>query len=72
MINLFFPESTGNLSIIRDGDRNGPKKDNLNIDRATISIDLSNIKSKIINEQLSKITEDLIKIQKKRKDVFGQ
>ncbi len=48
------------------------KKDSLDIDRATILIDGGNTKSKKITEQLSKVTEDLIKTQKKRKGVFGQ
>ncbi len=48
------------------------KKDNLDMDRASILIDGGNIRNKSINEQLVKVTEDLIKIQKKRKDAFGQ
>jgi len=48
------------------------KKDTLDIDRATVLIDGGNTKNKTISEQLSKVTEELIKIQKKRKDKFGQ
>jgi hypothetical protein len=43
------------------------KKDTLDIDRATILIDGGNTKNKTISEQLSKVTEELIKIQKKAK-----
>jgi len=48
------------------------KKDNLDIDWATILIDGGNTKSKTISDQLAKMTEDLMQIQKKRKDVFAQ
>jgi len=48
------------------------KKDSPDIDRAIILIDGGNTISKKIIEQLSKVTEDLIKIQKKRKGVFGR
>ena len=48
------------------------KNDNLDIDKASILIDGSNMKNKSISEQVTKVTEDLIKIQKKWKDVFGQ
>jgi hypothetical protein len=48
------------------------KKDNLDIDRASILIEGGNMKNKTISEQLTKVTEDLIKIQKKRKDAFDQ
>ncbi|CAF4586322.1 unnamed protein product [Rotaria sp. Silwood1] len=47
-------------------------KDNLDMDRASILIDGGNMRNKSINEQLVKVTEDLIKIQKKRKDAFDQ
>ncbi len=46
-------------------------KDNIDIDRATILIEGGNTKSKQISEQLSKVTEELIKIQKKRKEKFS-
>jgi hypothetical protein len=42
------------------------------MDRASILIDGGNMRNKSINEQLVKVTEDLIKIQKKRKDACGQ
>ncbi|CAM4808041.1 unnamed protein product [Rotaria magnacalcarata] len=48
------------------------KKDSLDIERATILIDGGNNKSKIIGEQLLKVTEDLIDIQKKRKSTFNK
>ncbi|CAF3752804.1 unnamed protein product [Rotaria sp. Silwood1] len=48
------------------------KKDSIEIDRSTILIHGGNTKSKEINEQLSKVTEELIKIQKKRKSKFSQ
>jgi hypothetical protein len=48
------------------------KKDSLDTDRATILIDVGNVKSKMISEQLSEVNEELIKIQKKRKDIFSQ
>ena len=48
------------------------KKDSLDMDRATILIEGGNTKNKKISEQLSKVTEELIKIQKKRKDKFSQ
>ncbi|CAF3359254.1 unnamed protein product [Rotaria socialis] len=47
-------------------------KDNLEIQRSTILIDCGNTKSKAINEQLSKVIEELIKIQTKRKNNFTQ
>ncbi|CAF4943706.1 unnamed protein product, partial [Rotaria socialis] len=47
-------------------------KDNLEIQRSTILIDGGNTKSKAINEQLSKVIEELIKIQTKRKNNFTQ
>ncbi|CAF2889007.1 unnamed protein product [Rotaria sp. Silwood2] len=63
-------------SIITDGSKRLQlalkNKNSLDIDRATILIDGGDTKSKTIIEQLSKITEELIKIQKKRKDTFGQ
>ncbi|CAF1331520.1 unnamed protein product [Rotaria sp. Silwood1] len=48
------------------------KKDSIEIDRSTILIHGGNTKSKEINEQLSKVTEELIKIQKKQKNKFSQ
>ncbi len=48
------------------------KKDSLDIDRATILIEGGNIKTKKIGEQLSEVTEELVKIQKKRRDKFAQ
>ncbi|CAF4117335.1 unnamed protein product [Rotaria magnacalcarata] len=48
------------------------QKDNLEIHRSTILIDGGNTKSKAVNEQLSKVTENLIQIQRKRKNSFGQ
>ncbi|CAM4842632.1 unnamed protein product [Rotaria magnacalcarata] len=48
------------------------QKDNLEIHRSTILIDGGNTKSKAVNEQLSKVTENLIQIQRKRKNNFGQ
>ncbi len=56
---------------IRDRNWSEIKKDSLDIDRATILTYHGNTKSKMISWQLSKVTEDLIKIQKKWKDVFG-
>ena len=48
------------------------QKDNLEIHRSTILIDGGNTESKAVNEQLSKVTENLIQIQTKRKNNFGQ
>jgi hypothetical protein len=45
-------------------------KDCVNIDRATILIDGGNNRSKIIGDELFKVTEDLMNIKKKRKDAF--
>ncbi len=47
-------------------------KDCINIDRATILIDGGNNRSKIIGDELFKVTEDLMNIQKKRKDTFAK
>ena len=44
------------------------KKDSISIDSASILIEGCNVRSKSISEQLSKVTDDLMKIQKKRKD----
>jgi myosin heavy subunit len=44
------------------------KKDSISIDSASILIEGGNVRSKSISEQLSKVTDDLIKIQNKRKD----
>jgi hypothetical protein len=43
------------------------KKDNLDIDRAIILIECDNTKSKTISAQVSRVTEDLIKIKKNEK-----
>jgi hypothetical protein len=48
------------------------KKDCLDIERATILIDGGNNKIRIIGDDLLKVTEDLINIQKKRKDAFAK
>ncbi|CAF2855756.1 unnamed protein product [Rotaria sp. Silwood2] len=48
------------------------KKDCLDVDRATILIDGGNNRSKVIGNELLKVTEDLINIQKKRKDAFAK
>jgi hypothetical protein len=48
------------------------KKDCLDVDRATILIDGGNNRSKVIGEELFKVTEDLFNIQKKRKDAFAK
>ncbi len=48
------------------------RKDCVGIDRATILIDGGNSRSKIIGNELFKVTEDLINIQKKRKDAFAK
>ncbi len=45
-------------------------KDSLDIDRATILIEGGNNRNKIVSDELMKVTEDLINIQKKRKDAF--
>jgi hypothetical protein len=47
-------------------------KDSLDIDRATILIEGGNNRNKIVSDELMKVTEDLINIQKKRKDAFAR
>ncbi len=61
-------------SIIREGSISLQlaikNKDSLDIDRATILIEGGNNRNKIVSDELMKVTEDLINIQKKRKDAF--
>ena len=47
-------------------------KDSMDISRATILIEGGNNQSTTIGVELMKVTEDLIKIQRKRKDAFAK
>jgi hypothetical protein len=47
-------------------------KDCLDINRATILIDGGNNRSKTVGDELMKVTEDLINIQRKRKEAFAK
>lgn len=48
------------------------KKDCVDINRATILIDGASNRSKAIGEELLKVTEELMKIQHKRKNAFSK
>lgn len=48
------------------------KKDCLDINRATMLIDGATNRNREIGDELLKVTDDLMKIQQKRKDVFNK
>ncbi|CAF2061871.1 unnamed protein product [Rotaria magnacalcarata] len=65
-INLIIVDGTESLNLAIK------KKDSFDMDRASTLIGGATARCKMITEQLSKVTEELIKIQKKRKEKFGE